>query len=199
MDTGILALIIITAIRLFLPLSVFKWPLLGGLLAILGDISDVMTFETYGSGPLSDEYYHNYDKVFDIYYLFLEFLVARTWTDKLAKKTAQGLFIWRFAGFGLFELSTLLGHTVRPFFFLAPNIFENFYLAWLTIRKFKPEFVLTKKRLVIILLIVGIPKIIQESIMHWLLPDKTWYFFRDCLFWWAYDTADECPLNNLFK
>jgi hypothetical protein len=37
--------------------------------------------------------------------------------------------------------------------------------------KFSPGFKLTIKRLIIILLIVGTPKLIQEYIMHFAYPD----------------------------
>jgi len=187
MDIGIIVLVIIVLIRLLVPLVIFKKPLLGAALAILGDISDVMAFEAFGSGPLSDSHYHNFDKFFDTYYLFIEFMVASRWASTLARRTAKGLFIWRFLGFFIFEISTFFGNPIRPAFFLAPNIFENFFIAWLVILKFKPDFHLNLRKLIYIILIVGLPKIAQEYIMHFAYPDQTWNFLRDHLFWWIYN------------
>ena len=156
--------------------------MLGGILGILGDISDVVVFEFFGTSFFPGIEYHNVDKVFDTWYLFLEFIVVRRWViDKLARTTGIILFSWRFIGFLLFEF---LGF--RAAFFFAPNIFEFFFLAVLIIWKFKPKFRFTWRSLAIVLLIVGIPNIIKEYIMHFAYPDRTWIFFRDHLFWWLY-------------
>jgi hypothetical protein len=172
------------------PLLIFRFPLLGGLLTLPLDASDVMLFEAFGSGPLTDHAYHNFDKFFDTYYLTIEFLVARKWANSLARNTAISLFIVRFTGFFLFEAGTFLRfneeNQLRPLFLLAPNIFENFFLAWLFIEKVKPTLLLTKKKLSVILLVVGIPKLIQEYVMHYAYIDQTWNFLRDHLFWWLY-------------
>ena len=187
MDSGLVALIVIILVRFFVPLTLFRFPLLGALFCIIGDISDVMIFEEFGAGPLTGGLYHNFDKVFDIWYLFFELLVARRWANNLAKNTAVFFFMWRFLGFVTFEASTILGATFRPAFTLSPNIFEHWYIAWTVIKKWNPRFVLTKTRLAIILFIVGAPKLIQEYIMHFAYPDQTWNFLRDHLFWWVYE------------
>lgn len=175
-----MAAVIVTALRLLIPFTILRWALLGGILAMLADAVDRMIFEAFGFGYLSYDY-HVFDKFFDIYYLFFEFLVARKWTNKLARRTGMALFIWRFTGFTLFEITKL-----RWFFFLAPNIFEHFYLFWAAILRFFPKFKLeSKKRLAVILLILGAPKMVQEYIMHY-LEFGTWNFIRDNFFWWLY-------------
>ena len=176
----VLVSIIVTLIRVLVPLTILRFPLLGGILAMLADASDIMIFEKFG-GDFFGIPYHEADKVLDIYYLFLEFLVARKWKNKLAGKTAKGLFYWRFSGFILFEITKW-----RGFFFLAPNIFEFFYLVYLIILKAKPKFELTKKKLLVMLLLIGIPNIVKEYIMHF-LEFGTWAFLRDNLFWWLYN------------
>lgn len=177
-----IATLIVIITRTFLPLTILRWPLSGALLAILGDISDVMIFEKYGYGYFfSDPTYHIFDKIFDTWYLFFEYLVVFRWTNTLARRTAKTLFLWRFAGFAVFEFWGF-----RPAFFAAPNIFEHFYLFWAFIIKFLPGFKLNFRRLIVILLILGMPKIIQEYIMHYKYPDQTWNFLRDHLFWWLY-------------
>jgi len=189
MDIGLIIFIIVLLFRLLAPLTILKWPFWGLFIAILGDISDVMLFQKFGSGPLTGEYYHNFDKLFDTWYLFLAFVVVFRWKDVLARRTAKLLFIWRFAGFAVFEIATLFGMAAafRPAFLFAPNIFEFFFLFWAFVLKFAPGFKLTPKRLIIVLLLIGVPKIIQEYIMHYRFTDQTWAFIRDNFFYWLYD------------
>lgn len=174
--TGVLVL----ALRLVVPFSILRWPLAGMFFSIVADALDVMIFDKFGGKFWSDNY-HADDKVLDIYYLAFAFIAAHKWKDLLARRTAKILFLWRFVGFAVFELSGL-----RPAFLLAPAIFENFYIAWLVILKFSPNFYLTPKRLFIILIATGIPKIAQEYVMHFAYPDQTWHFLKQNIFWWLY-------------
>lgn len=182
----IVVFIFVLLFRSLIPFTLFRWPLLGGLLCIVADASDVMLFEKFGSGPLTDALYHNFDKFFDIYYLGFEAYIAWRWRDRLAAKVAAILFSWRMVGFVIFELSTAFGSTFRPIFLLAPNIFENFFLLYLVVTKFNPKFKLNRQSLIIFLLVTGIPKLIQEYIMHFAYPDRTWYFLRDNVFFFLY-------------
>lgn len=182
MISGDVAAIIVIIVRGLVPFLILRWPLAGILLAIVGDISDIMIFEAFGRGFLEVFPYHNIDKVFDIWYLSFAFLVVRRWTDPLARKTATFLFGWRFVGFLVFMI-----WNYRAAFFFAPNIFEFFFLAVLIIKKFNKKFKFTWKSITMVLLIVGIPNIIKEYIMHYKYPDMTWDFFRDKFFWWMYD------------
>lgn len=154
---------IVLALRILVPFTIFRWPLLGGILAFVADFYDFFLLNTFGWGFLTSESYQPVDKLFDIYYLSFEFLVALHWNDLLAKKAAATLFSWRLFGVILFEVTQ-----IRKFLVLTPNIFEYFYLAFLTIKKFKPEFRLTKKILIILVVAIGIPKLIQEYILHYL-------------------------------
>ena len=174
--------VIIILLRVLVPFTILRWPLAGTILAILADTSDIMIFEGFGYGFLSGIPYHMLDKIFDMWTLFFEFLVVRQWVDILARKTGMILFGWRFVGFLVFMIFGL-----REAFFFAPNIFEYFFLTMLVIWKFNKKFELKKKSLIIILLIIGIPSLIKEYIMHFKYPDQTWNFFRDNLFYWLYD------------
>lgn len=155
--------LLVVALRLLLPFTIFRWPLLGGLLALTADFYDFPLLNTFGWGFLTPETYQSVDKMLDIYYLSFEFLVALRWNDLLARKAAVGLFSWRLIGVIIFELTQ-----VRKFLFFAPNIFEYFYLAFLGIKKFKPDFRLSKKLLLILLVAIGIPKLAQEFVLHYL-------------------------------
>jgi len=176
-----LQFIVIALIRILVPLAIFRWRFWGGILAILADISDAMIMEAFGFGPFQGQTYHNADKLFDIYYLFIEFLIVLKWTNVLARRTGIFLFVWRFIGFAVYEITGL-----RYVFLLAPNIFEFFYLAVEGLKKYFPRFKLDNiKKLAIILVIIGVPNIIKEYYMHY-LESETWIFFRDHLFWWLY-------------
>lgn len=172
--------------RTFAPFLLFRYPLIGALLCIIADASDVMLIEKFGYAYITPDTYHNFDKVFDVYYLFFEFLLVLRWKDKLAKVVGKYLFFWRALGFAIFELSSLFGSPFRPAFLLSPNIFENFFLAMLIIYKLKPKFLLNPKSSFLILVFVSIPKFIQEYIMHYAYPDQTWYFLRDNIFFFLY-------------
>lgn len=184
MDTGLIALGIVILLRGLLPFIVFKWPFWGGISLILADMSDVMIFQAFGSGPLQGEHYHNFDKFFDSFYLFFEFLVVWRWKNTLMRRAGKILFIWRMIGFAVFEISSLFGVPLRVVFLIAPNIFENFYLFWAFMLRYKPKFKITYMRLIVILLAVGIPKIAQEYVMHYRFADQTWGFIRDNFFFW---------------
>ena len=156
-------ILIILALRLIIPFTIFRWPLLGGLLAFAADFYDFPLLNSFGWGFLTPETYQPVDKMLDIYYLSFEFLVALRWRDLLARKSAIAFFSWRLIGVIAFELTQM-----RKLLFFAPNIFEYFYLALLTIKKFRPAFRLTRKTLAIMLLVVGVPKLVHEYILHYL-------------------------------
>jgi len=173
-----MAALAVVLIRLLLPLTILRWPFWGAILAILGDISDVVLMDAFGWGWFEGRDYHTYDKLFDTYYLGFEVYMALKWQEALARKTAIFLFSWRLLGVIAFEI-----FKIRQLVFLAPNIFENFYLLVVGLKKFFGFRVDNLKRLIILLLIAGIPKIVQEYIMHY-LEFPTWPFLKKNLFRW---------------
>lgn len=180
MISGDVASVLIILLRLIVPFSILRWPLAGISLSIAADASDVMVFEVTGYG-FFDGIYHRLDKILDVYYLFFAWLVARTWRDVLARRTATALFWWRALGVAAFELTGF-----RPLFLIAPNIFENFYIFRLIAVKIKPSFAFTMRSLLIALIAVGIPKVVQEYLLHFRYIDQVWNFIRNHFFWWLY-------------
>lgn len=174
-----MAAFVVIFIRLFVPLTILRWPFAGALLAILGDISDVVLMDAFGWGIFEGRDYHSYDKMFDTYYLGFEAYMSLKWKMTLARRTSIILFSWRLAGVIVFEFLK-----IRQLIFLAPNIFENFYLLVVGMKKFFKIKVDSIKKLIIFLLIAGIPKIVQEYIMHY-LEFPTWHFFKKNLFRWG--------------
>lgn len=184
---GFAASLIVIGYRLLAPLTILRWPLAGILLAIVADTSDAMVFEKTGWGLFAGSAGYSYwDKGLDIWYLLFAWLATRKyWTEPLARYTANWLFWWRATG-----VMTFFIWPHRIIFVLAPSIFENFYIIWTAIQKWRPLTSwwrqLTIRRLVVIILVAAIPKIIQEYLMHYRFVDQTWNFFRTHFFWWLY-------------
>ena len=83
---------IVIALRLVLPLTILRWPLAGGLLSMLIDALDVALVDAlarlFGEPPEFGPIYAQLDKVLDTWYLTLELVVTRRWTESLLRRTA---------------------------------------------------------------------------------------------------------------
>jgi hypothetical protein len=159
MSTGAL---IVIAIRLIVPLSIFRWPLAGGIASMLVDAFDVVLIELIGLGGFDDNY-HTLDKLLDTYYLSFEWIVAMGWKNLFAKWIALVLFPYRIIGVVLFEVT---GERIMLFIF--PNLFENWWLYCLiTARWFPPFEPVNWRSSAIVLTILLIPKMVQEYLLHY--------------------------------
>jgi hypothetical protein len=150
--------LVVILIRLILPLSILRWPLAGGLVAMLADALDVVLIEIVGG---QFDHYAELDKALDTYYLSLELIVSMRWVA-IAKWTSVALFAYRLVGVILFEVTQ-----TRVFLVLFPNLFENFYLAYLVIVRAAPRFELTPARLAALLFVLLVPKLAQEYLLHY--------------------------------
>jgi hypothetical protein len=172
--------LIVIALRLVLPLTILRWPLAGGLLALVIDATDVVLVDAIagllGQPPEFGPIYAQLDKWLDLYYLGLEVVVARRWVELVPRRTAYVLFAWRLVGVILFEITIY-----RPLLVVFPNLFENYFLYILVARRWFPRFVpRTVRQSVVVSLILLIPKEIQEYVLHWeeLHP---WQWLRETL------------------
>jgi hypothetical protein len=151
----------VIGLRLIVPLLILKKPLAGGIIAMLLDALDVVIVEWFGPGGMG-EHYHSLDKVLDLYYLGLEAWVALTWTERLPRITATVLFLYRVVGVILFEVTGS-----RPLLFIFPNLFEHWFLFYLFRNWLFPGLRLdTWRRIAIWLVILYIPKLGQEYLLH---------------------------------
>jgi hypothetical protein len=174
--------IIVIALRLVVPLSIFRWPLAGGLLSMLVDAIDVILVDAIARAlAVPGEFgptYAQIDKWLDIYYLSFEaVIIARRWSEALLRRTGLALFGWRLLGVLLFEATA-----IRPLLVVFPNLFENFYLYILIVRRIAPRLVpRTPAQLLVVLVLLYIPKAVQEWILHFeeLHP---WQWLRSVLF-----------------
>ena len=161
-----MAALIVIALRLIVPLSILRWPLAGGLISLVLDAVDVILVDAIASvlgqpgefGPL----YAQIDKWLDLWYLSLELVVARRWSETLIRRAATGLFAWRLIGVILFEITAS-----HPLLFIFPNLFENFFLYILIVRRLAPRFEpQTGTQLALVLVVLFIPKAVQEYVLH---------------------------------
>ncbi len=124
--------LVIGAIRILGSLPVLRWPLAGGLLAILVDLSDLLLRDTLDLGGIPD--YQAFDKWMDQVYLGLFLLVALRWTG-VERRIAIGLYAFRLVGFLAFEATG-----TRELLLLFPNVFEPWFLLVAAIHHFRPGF-----------------------------------------------------------
>ena len=116
-----LEVIVIAAVRIAGSLPVLRWPLVGGLLAILVDLSDLLLRDMLDLGGVPD--YQSLDKWLDQVYLGAFLVVALRWTGP-ARTVAVALYVFRLVGFVAFELT----HE-RALLLLFPNVFEFWFIA----------------------------------------------------------------------
>jgi hypothetical protein len=170
----------VTIYRFLVPLSVFRWPLAGGLLIILADTADVFLLEGFGFGFWTTPNYQRLDKLFDSWGLTLEWLVSRSWPDTPVRRSAAVLFAWRMAGVAMMELTGW-----RGWLLFAPNLFEYFYLVVLVSQRRSRGVPMTGRRAAWAIVLIALPSVLKEYIMHY-RQFSTWAFVRDHLFFWLY-------------
>ena len=158
-----LGLAIIFSLRILIPLTIFRWPLWGGLAALIIDAADTNIVKPFG---VDIPNYTLTDKYLDTYYLTIELLVSLFWVNKLARNVSIVLYFWRLAGLIAFQLTG-----AQYLLFFAPNLFENFFLFFALLQKLGKEtatgfWLNSPKRLVISLFFLWLVKIPQELILH---------------------------------
>ena len=155
--------VIVIAVRLLVPLLIFRWRLFGGLASMIVDALDVVLIDAIGLGGFGG-HYHQTDKVLDMYYLAIEFgIAARTWSNPWERWPAVGLFVFRAIGAVLFEITQ-----ERIVLFMFPNLFENWWLYVVVVRKWWPgSRPKSMKTTAIPLLLLLIPKMGQEYLLHY--------------------------------
>lgn len=154
-----LGLLFIFSLRLLVPLTIFRWPLAGGLASAVVDALDTNLVKLFG---VEIPHYVSTDKILDMYYLSIELLVSLKWANQYAKKTSIFLYVWRLIGVIAFELTQ-----IRPLLFIFPNLFEHFFIYFVVIKKLKKDkWLKTGKRLAVVLFILWLTKVPQELVLH---------------------------------
>jgi hypothetical protein len=149
--------IVIAAIRIAGSLPVLRWPLFGGLLAILVDLGDLLLMGVLDLGGVPD--YQSLDKWHDQFTLALFLIVALRWSGP-ARTLSIALYTYRLVGFVLFELTG-----ERALLLLFPNVFESWFIL---VAAIGDERVArwSRGRLAATLLVLTLLKEIQEWALH---------------------------------
>ncbi len=154
-----LEVLVIALVRIAGSLPVLRWPLAGGILAILIDLSDLLLMNVLDLGGVPD--YQRLDKVLDLAYMATFLIVALRWTGP-DRWVSVALFTWRMVGFVAFELSG-----ERALLPLFPNVFEPWFLLvallhhrWVPVPWTKPSLVVALGSLLAV-------KEIQEWALHY--------------------------------
>lgn len=113
-------ILVIALIRIAGSLPVLRWPLVGGIVAVLVDLSDLLLRDVLDLGGVGD--YQSLDKWLDQVYLATFLIVALRWAGR-PRRIAVGLYVFRLVGFVAFELTG-----ERSVLLLFPNVFELWFL-----------------------------------------------------------------------
>jgi hypothetical protein len=113
-------ILVIAAIRIAGSLPVLRWPLAGGILAVLVDLSDLLLRDILDLGGVGD--YQSLDKWLDQVYLATFLIVALRW-EGWPRRIAVALYSYRLVGFVAFELTG-----DRALLLVFPNVFEVWFL-----------------------------------------------------------------------
>lgn len=139
-------------------LPALKWPLVGGLLAIFVDLTDLYWMNILDLGGIPD--YQLFDKLADQVYLAVFLIAALRWTGP-ERTISIVLYAFRMVGFVLFELTG-----ARVILLAFPNVFEFWFLfiaAWHHVR---PAMLWTRVQLAAVLVPLIGAKEIQEWMLH---------------------------------
>ena len=153
-----LEIVLFAAFRVATSLPVLRWPLAGGLLAIGGDLADLLLRDLVDLGGLGD--YQLLDKALDQVYLALFLVVALRW-DGIERRVAIALYLYRLAGSLLFMVTG-----ERAILFLFPNVFELWFLFVAAIHHLPRPVRWTPARVAAALAVLTALKLVQEWALH---------------------------------
>ena len=153
-----LEVLVIAVFRVLGSLPVLRWPLAGGLLAIVVDLSDLLLRDTLDLGGVPD--YQSLDKWLDQVYMACFLVVALRWNG-LERGVAVGLYVLRLVGFLAFEATG-----ERVILFLFPNVFEPWFLVVAAVHHFRPGFTWSRPVLGATMTVIVAVKEVQEWALH---------------------------------
>jgi hypothetical protein len=154
-----LEMAIIAAVRIAGSLPVLRWPFWGGVLAVAVDQSDLLLMNLLDLGGVED--YQSFDKFLDQVYLLAFLIVALRW-ERLPRNVAVALYIYRLAGFAVFEFSG-----ARQVLLFFPNLFEVWFLLIAALKQFRPQLELRAAPLLAAMAPLVALKLFQEYAIHY--------------------------------
>ena len=153
-----LEIVLFAAFRIATSLPVLRWPLAGGLLAIGGDLADLLLRDLVDLGGIGD--YQLLDKALDQVYLALFLVVALRWSG-VERRVAVALFVYRLVGSVAFGLTG-----ERAILMLFPNVFEFWFILVAAIHHLPRPMTWTPGRVAAILAVLTVLKLVQEWALH---------------------------------
>ncbi|MEX2008027.1 MAG: hypothetical protein WD850_00810 [Candidatus Spechtbacterales bacterium] len=169
---ALVILILVSAARLLVPLAILRWPLFGLAATIALDFYDFGVFQKTGVFPW--DYYQQWDKLLDTYYLVLLLWMSKGWVDKQARTIALALFNWRVAGVGAFLILSVLGYPFESILILTPAVFEPFFVLWIVVQRTTPRLRVARWHLAVALAIIIAIKIAHEYSTHFGTDAEFW-------------------------
>lgn len=148
-------------VRLLVPLTIPRWPIVGSVLAVLADMLDIVAWQGMGANQIP-EYYNLVDKLLDNYMYLIQGYVAWSWTNRRVRNTALGLLAYRTVGTILYEIFGL-----RFLLLIFPNVFIWFFMYYLVVKRISGREPMTSNRsLGLTLVVLSLPKLFQEYLFH---------------------------------
>ena len=139
-------------------LLVLRWAFVGGIVALLADLSDLFLMDSLHLGGVRD--YQSFDKWLDQVYMAAFLAVALRWKGA-PRAVAVALYAYRMVGFVAFEAFDDRGLLV---FF--PNVFELWFLFVASLRHWRPDFAFSRRGIALALTALLALKEAQELIIH---------------------------------
>lgn len=186
-------ILLLTLLRLLVPLLILRWPIFGMLASMYLDLQDFNYFTIRTEQDTTN--YQTWDKVMDIYYLSIAFYTSLSWKEKLAKKLSVFFFSLRAVG-----VVVLLFIHARELLVLFPNIFENFFLFYLLFKKFTNNAKLFTSLPIsaVIIASIVIPKLIAEYYLHVLLSPPIFNLPRNVITPFFPTTQEDLVIYSLY-
>ena len=151
--------LIILLVRVLGSLPVLRWPFLGGIFAVLIDLSDLFFMNLLDLGGVGN--YQEFDKYLDQVYMLTFLIVALRW-EPVPRGIAVVLYAYRLAGFLVFEITG-----TRELLLVFPNLFEVWFLFVAGLKFFKIDFDYTPRQLAFAAVPLVSVKMFQEYALHY--------------------------------
>lgn len=149
--------IIISIVRLLGALLVLKWAIVGAIIAIVVDFSDLFLMNLLDLGGVRN--YQSLDKWLDLSYMMTFLYVSMKWSRNLLY-LSLGLFIFRLFGLLLFEITSN-----RWLLVIFPNFYEFWFVFAAIAIKFE-RFRFANKPVLFLIAVLFTLKILQEFTLH---------------------------------
>jgi hypothetical protein len=150
--------LIIALVRIAGSLLVLRWAFVGGIIAVLTDLSDLFLMNLLDLGGVRD--YQSFDKYLDLVYMVAFLIVALRWAP-VPRNIAIALFAYRMVGFVTFEIT----HS-RDVLMFFPNVFEFWFLFVASLPHWRPGYRFTRRNVSLALALLTAVKLGQEYVLH---------------------------------